>query len=111
LGAVSQFIIPIDKRAYSWTEKKCAQLWAEILRTGASEEIGVHFIGTVVHIDEGLGKLAVQPPQAGDRWPAAAHQQHPTPETYNQSVFSPQRHLAHKTFGQVSWNMATDRAE
>lgn len=63
LGAVSQFIIPIYQRTYSWTEKECAQLWADILRTGATEEIGVHFIGSVVHIDEGLGNLALQAPK------------------------------------------------
>ena len=56
LGAVSQFIIPIYQRTYSWTLKECQQLWADILRAGATEEIGVHFIGSVVHIDEGLGE-------------------------------------------------------
>jgi len=63
LGAVSQFIIPIYQRTYSWTPKECAQLWADILRTGVTDEIGVHFIGSVVHIDEGLGNLAVQAPK------------------------------------------------
>ena len=63
LGAVSQFIIPIYQRTYSWTQKECAQLWADILRTGVSDQIGVHFIGSVVHIDEGLGNLAVQAPK------------------------------------------------
>jgi uncharacterized protein with ParB-like and HNH nuclease domain len=63
LGAVSQFIIPIDQRTYSWTLKECQQLWADILRAGATDEIGVHFIGSVVHIDEGLGNLAVQAPK------------------------------------------------
>ena len=63
LGAVSQFIIPIDQRKTSWTLKECQQLWTDILRAGATEEIGVHFIGSVVHIDEGLGNLAVQAPK------------------------------------------------
>jgi uncharacterized protein with ParB-like and HNH nuclease domain len=54
LGAVSQFIIPIYQRTYSWTIKECQQLWADILRAGSSDDIGVHFIGSVVHIDEGL---------------------------------------------------------
>jgi uncharacterized protein with ParB-like and HNH nuclease domain/predicted transport protein len=63
LGAVSQFIIPIYQRTYSWTLKECQQLWADILRAGATEQIGVHFIGSVVHIDEGLGNLAVQAPK------------------------------------------------
>jgi uncharacterized protein with ParB-like and HNH nuclease domain len=35
LGAVSQFIIPIDQRTYSWTLKECQQLWADILRAGS----------------------------------------------------------------------------
>ncbi len=63
LGAVSQFIIPIHQRTYSWTLKECQQLWADILRAGSTDEIGVHFIGSVVHIDEGLGNLAVQAPK------------------------------------------------
>ena len=63
LGAISQFIIPIYQRTYSWTQKECAQLWADILRTGVTDQIGVHFIGSVVHIDEGLGNLAVQAPK------------------------------------------------
>ena len=63
LSAVSQFIIPIYQRTYSWTQKECQQLWADILRAGATEEIGMHFIGSVVHIDEGLGNLAVQAPK------------------------------------------------
>jgi uncharacterized protein with ParB-like and HNH nuclease domain len=63
LGNVSQFIIPIYQRTYSWTPKECQQLWADILRAGATEEIGVQFIGSVVYIDEGLGNLAVQAPK------------------------------------------------
>jgi uncharacterized protein with ParB-like and HNH nuclease domain len=63
LGAVSQFIIPIDQRTYSWTLKECQQLWADILRAGVTDEIGVHFIGSVVHIDEGPGDHAMQAPK------------------------------------------------
>jgi uncharacterized protein with ParB-like and HNH nuclease domain len=63
LGAVSQFIIPIYQRTTSWTQKECQQLWTDILRAGSTEEIGVHFIGSVVHIDEGHGNLAVQAPK------------------------------------------------
>ena len=36
LGAVSEFIIPIYQRTYSWTLKECQQLWADILRAGSS---------------------------------------------------------------------------
>ena len=63
LGAVSQFIIPIYQRTYSWTLKECQQLWADILRAGSADEIGMHFIGSVVQIDEGPGNLVVQAPK------------------------------------------------
>lgn len=59
LRNVSQFIIPIYQRTYSWMRKECEQLWADILRAGSSEDIGVHFIGSVVHIDGSLGNIAV----------------------------------------------------
>ena len=63
LGAVSQFIIPIYQRTTSWTQKECQQLWVDILRAGSTDEIGVHFIGSVVQIDEGFGNLTVQAPK------------------------------------------------
>jgi uncharacterized protein with ParB-like and HNH nuclease domain len=63
LGAVPQFIIPIDQRTYSWTLKERQQLWADILRDRSADEIGMHFIGSVVQIDEGPGNLAVQAPK------------------------------------------------
>jgi len=63
LGAVSQFIIPIYQRTYSWTQKECQQLWADIHRAGSTDEIGVHFIGSVVYSDQGLGNLAMQAPK------------------------------------------------
>jgi uncharacterized protein with ParB-like and HNH nuclease domain len=44
LGAVSQFIIPIYQRTYSWTQKEFQQLWNDILRAGSSDDIGVHFL-------------------------------------------------------------------
>jgi uncharacterized protein with ParB-like and HNH nuclease domain/predicted transport protein len=63
LRNVSQFIIPIYQRTYSWTLKECQQLWADILRAGSSDDIGVHFIGSVVHVDDGLGTISVQAPK------------------------------------------------
>ena len=68
-GTVSQFIIPIYQRTYSWTIKECQQLWTDILRAGATEDIGVHFIGSVVHIDEGLGNRARPHLYTSRRWP------------------------------------------
>jgi uncharacterized protein with ParB-like and HNH nuclease domain len=61
-GAVSPFIIPIDQSTYAWMLKECQQLWADILRAGFTEEIGVHFIGSVVPIDDGLGNPRCSPP-------------------------------------------------
>ncbi len=45
LRNVSQFIIPIDQRTYSWMQKECQQRWNDILHTGTSNAIGVHCIG------------------------------------------------------------------
>ncbi len=52
-----------DQNFTMWTLKECQQLWADILRAGSTDEIGVHFIGSMVHIDEGLGNLVVQAPK------------------------------------------------
>jgi len=58
-----QFVIPIYQRTYSWTEKECRQLWDDIIRTGKNEAISVHFIGSIVYIEEGLSNNTVQSPQ------------------------------------------------
>lgn len=63
LNSVSQFIIPIDQRTYSWTQKECQQLWNDIVRAGSTDAIGVHFVDSVVHINEGLNNIAVQAPK------------------------------------------------
>ncbi len=52
-----QFIIPIYQRTYSWTEKECRQLWADILRAGTSESVAVHFIGSIVYIEKADGTV------------------------------------------------------
>jgi uncharacterized protein with ParB-like and HNH nuclease domain/predicted transport protein len=57
-----QFIIPIYQRTYSWTEKQCRQLWDDILRAGASDAIGVHFIGSIVYVEQGLSQVTHQAP-------------------------------------------------
>ena len=56
-----QFIIPIYQRTYSWTEYHCRQLWNDILRTGESDEISAHFVGSIVYIKEGLYQVTNQP--------------------------------------------------
>lgn len=50
LKASSQFIVPIYQRLYSWQEAECAQLWADIMRAGASSALGSHFTGSIVYV-------------------------------------------------------------
>jgi uncharacterized protein with ParB-like and HNH nuclease domain/predicted transport protein len=57
-----QFVIPIYQRTYSWTEKQCRQLWDDIVRAGSSDEIAVHFIGSIVYVEEGLSQVTHQAP-------------------------------------------------
>lgn len=57
-----QFVIPIYQRTYSWTEKQCRQLWDDILRAGKSENIAVHFIGSIVYVEQGLSQVSHQAP-------------------------------------------------
>jgi uncharacterized protein with ParB-like and HNH nuclease domain/predicted transport protein len=53
----SQFVIPIYQRAYSWTERECAQLWQDIIRAGQNEDITVHFVGSIVYIEAELNQV------------------------------------------------------
>src|SRR5438105_13299379 len=55
LKKAPQFVIPIYQRTYSWTEKECRQLWDDIIRTGSNDAIAVHFIGSIVYIEKGIG--------------------------------------------------------
>lgn len=57
-----QFIIPIYQRTYSWTDKQCRQLWDDILRAGLSDTIAVHFIGSIVYVEQGLSQVTHQAP-------------------------------------------------
>jgi len=57
-----QFIIPIYQRTYSWTEKQCRQLWDDILRAGSTDNITVHFIGSIVYVEQGLSQVSHQSP-------------------------------------------------
>jgi uncharacterized protein with ParB-like and HNH nuclease domain/predicted transport protein len=57
-----QFVIPIYQRTYSWTEKECRQLWDDIMRCGSSDQIGVHFVGSIVYIEGGLSQVTHQAP-------------------------------------------------
>lgn len=57
-----QFIVPIYQRTYSWGERQCQQLWDDILRTGAREDIAAHFVGSIVYIEKGLYQVTSQSP-------------------------------------------------
>jgi uncharacterized protein with ParB-like and HNH nuclease domain len=57
-----QFVIPIYQRTYSWTERECRQLWNDIVRAGRDDAIAVHFIGSIVYIEEGLSQVMHQAP-------------------------------------------------
>jgi uncharacterized protein with ParB-like and HNH nuclease domain/predicted transport protein len=57
-----QFVIPIYQRTYSWTEKQCRQLWDDILRAGRNDSIAVHFIGSIVYVEQGLSLVSHQAP-------------------------------------------------
>lgn len=57
-----QFVIPIYQRTYSWTEKECKQLWEDIVRTGSDDRISVHFVGSIVYIEEGQSQVSHQSP-------------------------------------------------
>ena len=57
-----QFVIPIYQRSYSWTDKQCRQLWDDILRAGSSDTISVHFIGSIVYVEQGLSQVSHQAP-------------------------------------------------
>src|SRR5580692_5222822 len=57
-----QFVIPIYQRTYSWTEKECRQLWDDLLRTGSNDKVSVHFIGSIVYIEQGLSQVSSQSP-------------------------------------------------
>ena len=57
----NQFLIPIYQRTYSWTLKQCQQLWHDIVRAAADEEISGHFVGSIVYIEGGLYQVASVP--------------------------------------------------
>ena len=52
-----QLVIPIYQRTYSWTLPECEQLWNDVMRVGNDEHIEVHFIGSIVYIEQGLGQV------------------------------------------------------
>lgn len=62
LEKAPQFIIPIYQRTYSWSEKQCRQLWDDILRAGSRDDVTVHFIGSIVYVEQGLSQVVHKAP-------------------------------------------------
>lgn len=54
----TQSIIPIYQRTYSWQVAQCQQLWADVLRAGASAEGHIHFIGSIVYIERDQSQVS-----------------------------------------------------
>jgi uncharacterized protein with ParB-like and HNH nuclease domain/predicted transport protein len=54
LQKANHFIVPIYQRTYSWTEKQCEQLWKDVIRAGQNQHKGLHFVGSVVYIQDGI---------------------------------------------------------
>ncbi len=50
----NQLVIPIYQRVYSWEKEQCKQLWDDIVKTGGSDQIEGHFIGSIVFVHDGI---------------------------------------------------------
>lgn len=57
-----QFIVPIYQRTYSWTDKQCRQLWDDIVRAGTHEDVPLHFVGSIVYVEQGMSQVSHQAP-------------------------------------------------
>ncbi|GAA9362079.1 DUF262 and DUF1524 domain-containing protein [Helicobacter pylori] len=50
----NQLVIPIYQRVYSWEKEQCKQLWDDIVKTGGSDQIEGHFIGSILYVLDGI---------------------------------------------------------
>ncbi|GAA9514496.1 DUF262 and DUF1524 domain-containing protein [Helicobacter pylori] len=50
----NQLVIPIYQRLYSWDKEQCKQLWDDIVKTGGSDQIEGHFIGSILYVLDGI---------------------------------------------------------
>ncbi|GAA7358540.1 hypothetical protein MLS218_13180 [Helicobacter pylori] len=46
----NQLVIPVYQRVYSWDKEQCKQLWDDIVKTGGSDQIEGHFIGSILYV-------------------------------------------------------------
>lgn len=56
------FSVPIYQRTYSWTDRECHQLWKDIKSAGENDTVKVHFLGSIVYIEEGLSQVSKKAP-------------------------------------------------
>lgn len=57
-----QFVIPIYQRTYSWTERECRKLWDDVVRVGRDDRVSVHFLGSVVYVEDGVSNQTDRAP-------------------------------------------------
>lgn len=57
-----QFVIPIYQRTYAWTELECRKLWEDVIRAGSDTDLQMHFVGSVVYIEDGLSTATENAP-------------------------------------------------
>ncbi|GAA9791014.1 DUF262 and DUF1524 domain-containing protein [Helicobacter pylori] len=50
----NQLVIPIYQRVYSWEKEQCKELWDDIVKTGGSDQIEGHFIGSILYVIDGI---------------------------------------------------------
>ncbi|MGJ4881579.1 GmrSD restriction endonuclease domain-containing protein [Bradyrhizobium sp. HKCCYLRH1065] len=53
INGITQFVIPVFQRDYSWTETQCEQLWKDLVAIAADPSERGHFLGSVVYISTG----------------------------------------------------------
>ena len=50
INGITQFVIPVFQRDYSWTEAECEQLWKDVTEIASDPSERGHFLGAVVYI-------------------------------------------------------------
>src|SRR5256885_4335384 len=53
INGITQFVIPVFQRDYSWTEAQCEQLWNDVIGIAHEPNERGHFLGSIVYISTG----------------------------------------------------------
>ncbi|MCP4615278.1 MAG: DUF262 domain-containing protein [Bradyrhizobium sp.] len=53
INGITQFVIPVFQRDYSWTEEQCERLWNDVIEIARDTSERGHFLGSVVYISTG----------------------------------------------------------